>query len=578
MGQDVIDDPNEGVIDRIYDVAIDPSRLEQLIEIWTQQFDGATNPLSLAHPDLASHVRRAEAILETTQSSRASGQEMPTWWVGTFKNAAFVLNTNCLVVAANRAAQQVLNVAPGAGLDSLPFHAEDIACLRTALSGQSRERGNNATLLLRNRSDDAIFVFHVTPTLNGEKGYCGIATSAHVWPEPLGGLLASAFDLTLAETEVLKDLTFGFSVKEIAARRMRLETTVRTQVRRLLEKTSTRNLIELVRTTMVLMDIAHERDQAGPRRSSSHGVPASLRRHEIARIVSIKVGQGRNLDFLSVGQPDGAAFFMLPTDAGFTRLTASAEDWIADQGLRMVVPIRAGYGNSDLPAAGYNAMELFVEDILAIANHAGIVRCPVLAFADDLHTAVSLAATAPQRFTAIIGVGAVMPASERRHMQRMPTWTRFVIHNARHAPRTMPFVGLAIMGFVKSLGQRQFLESALASSPADVKALQNTELQSALLRNDNVAFQSKHFHKAWAAWAVANYGKDWQDMLVSATVPITLFAGTEDPFSPIETVREFTALTPAIELREYADCGQLLYHLWPEFLAEIRRHLLADPA
>ena len=102
---------------------------------------------------------------------------------------------------------------------------------------QSRERGNNATLLLRNRSDEATFVFHVTPALNGEKGYCGIATSAHVWPEPLGGLLASAFDLTLAETEVLKDLTFGFSVKEIAARRMRLETTVRTQVRRLLEKT-----------------------------------------------------------------------------------------------------------------------------------------------------------------------------------------------------------------------------------------------------------------------------------------------------------------------------------------------------
>ncbi|MDX2307344.1 MAG: LuxR C-terminal-related transcriptional regulator [Hyphomicrobium sp.] len=570
-------DLREAMIGGIYDVAVDPSRLEELVTIWSDMFDGARGPLNFASPELVTHVERAAAILEKSQSLPSDTSKSPAQWTTAFRNAAFVVNGIGLVVASNEAAARKLQISPGSSLDALPLESEDVERLHTYLSAPQRARANNATLLMRSRSSDATVVLQITPTLNGHKDLTGVSTSFHVWPENLSALLASAFNLTVSETEVLKDLTFGYPVKEIAARRNRLETTVRTQVRRLLERTSTRNQVELVRMTMVLMDLAHTVDDNKPKPGTARRAAKQRDRSGLAETCSLKVGQGRKLEYLSIGAPDGDAFVMLPTDGGFTRLTESAETWISRQHLKMIVPIRAGYGNSDFAPAGENALRVLVEDIIAIADSLGIARCPILAFTDDFHTAVELAATEPNRFTAIVGVGAVMPASEPRHLKRMPAWTRFVIHNARFAPRTMPFVGLAIIGFVRSLGPRHFLESALGSSPADIQALQDVEVQAALLRGDNVALQSKSFHRAWAAWAVANYGEDWQHKLLACKVPITLFAGVQDPFSPIETVREFAERKPDLKLIEYADCGQLLYRHWPEFLGEIRQALLAEP-
>lgn len=71
----------------------------------------------------------------------------------------------------------------------------------------------------------------------------------------------------------------------------------------------------------------------------------------------------------------------------------------------------------------------------------------------------------------------------------------------------------------------------------------------------------------------SNYAVDWSGKLAACPVPMILYAGDQDPFAPIETTREFAAITPRITLHEIADAGQLLYPWWPEFLCTVQRHL-----
>lgn len=59
----------------------------------------------------------------------------------------------------------------------------------------------------------------------------------------------------------------------------------------------------------------------------------------------------------------------------------------------------------------------------------------------------------------------------------------------------------------------------------------------------------------------------------ASPVPMSLYVGHQDPFAPIETTREFAAITPGIKLHEFPERGQLLYPEWPRFLGEVRRLL-----
>jgi pimeloyl-ACP methyl ester carboxylesterase/DNA-binding CsgD family transcriptional regulator len=557
-------------IDQIYDVAIDPLRLEGLVQLWSKKFD--SDEAVAPQENVVEHVHRASRILEKHGYRGASVYETHALWVNGFTNAAFVLNTQGIVVESNAAAQAALQMTPGASIAALPFLPESVAQLKRILKLPSDAQKTQPTLLMLGNASDVVSILHVTFNLGGENNYVGIATSVQAWPKKLNGMLMAAFSLTVAEIEVLKDLSLGHSVRAIVVRRNRLEPTVRTQVRSLLEKTATRNQVELVRTTLALMEIVQERSAQRPmiatELESAHPSEPGL---DFLRF-NVKYGNQQNLECHSIGDKSGKPFFMLPTDAGFTRLTPSAENWLKDRGLRMIVPIRPGYGGSTMPSKRNRLMDAMTEGVLACADHLSVDCFPILSFADDFHTAVHVANHAPERVSKIIGVGAVMPTTQRRHVRRMPAWTRFVVANARLAPGLMHFVSLAIMSYAKSLGPKRFLESILSTSKPDLETLQEPEIQLALLRGDNVALTSKNLSKTWAAWSVANYGVDWEQKLMSCTVPTTLFSGTLDPFSPIETVREFAALNRRISLREYPGRGQLLYDMWQDFLGEVEQY------
>jgi DNA-binding NarL/FixJ family response regulator len=77
-----------------------------------------------------------------------------------------------------------------------------------------------------------------------------------VWPEGFETTVQEAFGLTGAEVEIVRGITLGLPVKDIAEARGRSAETVRTQLRSILAKTETHSQSELVRVVLGLMDVA----------------------------------------------------------------------------------------------------------------------------------------------------------------------------------------------------------------------------------------------------------------------------------------------------------------------------------
>ena len=64
------------IVDRLYDVALDPIRLEELVDVWEGRLGrldarpGAPEPLE--DPDIEAHVRRATVFLDRYEATRGA--------------------------------------------------------------------------------------------------------------------------------------------------------------------------------------------------------------------------------------------------------------------------------------------------------------------------------------------------------------------------------------------------------------------------------------------------------------------------------------------------------------------------
>jgi pimeloyl-ACP methyl ester carboxylesterase/DNA-binding CsgD family transcriptional regulator len=560
------------LVDRVYDIAVAPERMDQLIDSWTARLDGADSPRDfevLVEPGILEHVQRAERVLREliAVSSQQNGSARD--WTEASRAASLVVNRSGVVIAASVTAQRLLEIELGNTLGVLPAIPEDVAHLVGIIESLGTATESETRLLrLRRQGDGSPILIRIVEGVGGNPEQIGLLTSILAWPARLSDRLASTFGLTQAEGEVLKDLTLGHSVSEVAERSGRLESTIRSHVRALLGKCGTRSQLELVRLVLGLLDVAGEEPLIAPLRGPPGISPESNHYN------TLNLADGRRLDYLVIGDPRGRPFLMLPTDMGFTRLPPKAESWLGESHMRMVVPVRAGYGRSSPLPRRRDAFAVAIEDMQALCDHLGMARTPVLAFCDDFHLAVAFACAKPRRVTAIIGVGPTMPATEMKHFRRMPRWTRFIYANARYAPRAVPYVTMAFFQAIRRLGPKRFLQTVMASAPADLKVLEDDEVLTAMLRGTEISVGPRFTaHAAWAAGALSNYAVDWSARLASCPAPMILFAGDQDPFAPIETTREFAAMLPRVTLHELAGHGQLLYPVWPRFLGEVRRHL-----
>lgn len=568
-GKSIGDEAKAEIVDRLYEVALDPIRLEDLLDVWEARIAplraGASDS-AIEDAELETHVGRASVFLDRFEATRPDGgyrpllDEVP-------RRAAFVSDGHA-IVAFNAVAAEVLGLAEGDGLGELPFDPADLETLGAEIRQIASGRGGKvATLRIRRSQGGAPVILRLSRVESAHKKPLALVLSTELaWPAGFDETVQEAFGLTRAEAEIVQGICLGHPVREIARRRRRSAETVRTQLRSILAKTETHSQSELVRVVLGLMDVASippGRSGRGP-----GGRPAA----EVA-MRTLRLGDGRSLDWIEFGAADApgtAPVLYMHLDYGLIRWPRRAEREAARRGLRIVVPVRAGYGGSSPVPRGADHVTAVALDYAAVLDHLGLSRAAVLALGADLRFALKLSLLRPDLVTGILGCAAQLPLSTAAQYERMDKWQRFILANARYAPKVLPFLVKAGFSLARRLGKERFFAQVNGGSPADMATFADPEVREAVLRGSDVTLSDAYSaHEAFAQECLS-CERDWSDLIHAARVPVRLLQGDQDPQTPVQTVREQMALFPALDVTFLPGTGQLLFFReWRRALDEL---------
>ncbi|MGL5010748.1 MAG: alpha/beta fold hydrolase [Paracoccaceae bacterium] len=568
-------DQKAEIVDRLYDVAIDPIRLEDLLDVW----EGSAAPLragaiELDDPEIEAHLTRASVFLDRYEAARpevghrAILSEIP-------RAAAFLSDGGALIAACNRAATVAFGIRDGGAMSDLPFDAEDVATLRNQMrkvAGGRPDSGHvEKVVILRIRSltTGSPVLVRISPVESAARPPLALAMSTElVWPAGFATTVQEAFGLTPAEVGVVQGITLGLPLKSIAEERGRSVETVRTQLRSILSKTETHSQSELVRVVLGLMDVAFlPAEDPGP----ASGAVGQLADIPFSSVIG---PDGRRLEYLTFGAPTGRAVLYMHLDFGFVRWPARAERAAAKRGLRIIVPVRAGYGRTPLHARGGDYIADVVADYAAVLDHLGVDSTVIIPMGADLRFALALAAARPGLVRGIVGAACMLPARTAAQYERMDKWQRFILANARYAPKVLPFLVKAGFSLARRLGKAKFFMQVNGGSPADMAAFAVPEVRDAVLAGSEVCMSATHLAAEAFTRECISSERDWSALIRANRVPVKLLQGDQDPQSPVQTIRELAADHPQLDVEFIADTGQLLlFTHWPRVLDEVEQML-----
>ncbi|MGA0540143.1 LuxR C-terminal-related transcriptional regulator [Neotabrizicola sp. VNH66] len=552
------------IVDRLYDVALDPIRLEELLEVWeghaaALRVGPVDRAMTLDDPEIVAHLRRATVFLDRFEPAREGGafrsilDDIP-------RSAAFVSDGGSMVTACNRAAAVAFGLSEGCAFATLPFEAEDRALLAGEIRRVAGGRAEKVvTLRIRSAVTGGPVILRVS-RVEAEAPLALVLSTELVWPEGFAGLVQEAFGLTGAEVEIVRGITLGLPVREIAEARGRSAETVRTQLRSILQKTETHSQSELVRVVLGLMDVAGIPVEGGGAAGRPGGLPPRM-------LEELRLADGRRLTWIEFGDPQGAPVLFLHLDYGLIRWPAAAERAAQARGLRIIVPVRAGYGRTDPHGRGTDHILGVTLDYAAVLDHLGVTDAIALPLGADLRFAMNLSILRPDLIRGILGCACQLPLRTAAQYERMDKWQRFILANARYAPKVLPFLVQAGFALARRLGKEAFFRQVNGGSPADLETFARPEVAEAILEGSDTCLTRKwSAHEAFTRECISSE-KDWSGIVLATKVPVTLLQGDQDPQTPVQTVRELMAEFPHLSVRFVPQTGQLLFFAeWPMVL------------
>lgn len=573
-------DTRDAAIERLYDVALDPARFETLLDVWESALKplreeaGFQSVMLLNDPVISNHFKRAEEILDTF-AARGSRAAFDAALAPFDRVAAFLLDDQLQVAAANPAAQSVLRLTSGCPVEDIAVNREDVTEICKASQALfARNATESAVLRVRSSARGHFVVLRLQPVqLQGQGNFILAASSEVCCPEGFADLLNSAFGLTPAEAGVVQALVECCSIKEIAEQRGRSVDTVRAQIKSIQSKTETHSQVELVRLALSMMDMSLLSPQVdpGPRKVTPR--ENGLQPLEFERLV---LRDGRRMDYLRLGDPAGRPLLFLPLDFGLVRWPATAEAAARAQGICAIVPVRAGYGRSEMIAKARDYDEEFIHDLLELLGALDVARCPILTLGDDSFYGFELARRYPERFGALIACAGVLPLTRREQYERMEKWHRFIIAGAKYTPHLLPFMVKAGFFMARKMGKRGFVHAVYGNCQSDIDTFEDPEVFEAMVTGSNVALADDCVaHEAFSRMMLGGQLQDWSDTVraVQGSLPVIFVNGAEDPQVPLGTLQEFQQDYPWIDYRIHHDAGQLVFFRhWRTVLDEVEKH------
>ena len=569
-------DSAHDLIDHLYETSVDPERLFDLIRAWDARIGGsdperAVMPGGLGSTPFVRHVERALAVLDEVHALEF--RKLDDVLAG-IPSAAMVLTEAGIVVAANEPARVGFGMYPGGSIRLLPVSATERADLadRVATVALGPELRDDIVELRPEGRARSVRVHLRTLGAGTARRHALAVSSEQVWIEAVGDVLTRVFALTGAEVALFRRLTEGETVADICQATGRTEGTVRSQLHSVLAKTGARTQVELARlATMLLHAVAFD----PPARPGDHAGPLALDRHTR----HLRLADGRKLAVLRFGDPAGHPVLWMHSSMGLFQPTRSAELALRRRKLKIIVPIRAGYGSSDPAPAERDPLDVAVADAAELMTQAGIERCPVVAAWYEIRAGLMLAHAAPERVVHIVGIGAAFPIRRIEQFRRLQPAGRVFVACARYMPQALPFLARAARTRMLRSGVDEYVQATYRETPADARAFMDPEIADAVI----AAFTRLHAdygrpEDAFGAELV-RCQQPWPARRGDVGCPLTLIHGEQDGTAPHLTALDYCATYPRWRYIGFPDAGQLVALVrWREVLDVIEHGPDAVPA
>jgi pimeloyl-ACP methyl ester carboxylesterase/DNA-binding CsgD family transcriptional regulator len=546
------------IVRHFYDDSVTPERVQEIISRW----DAAVPDDPAVDGDRSRSLAFAQALgraLDLFEQLHACNLDNLDEILGRMRGAAMAVAPETgIILALNDQARITFGLERDLSLRQMPLARESIELLCERMADLGRHpRPAEDLVRLDPVAGDRVIHAHLRRLSDCRSSPVLVMTGEQAWPVEASVFLARVFRLTPAETEVLRHLATGGTVATVARVTARSKGTIRSQIHSVLEKTGAATQVELVRLVTLIIQTAAWPEDAGGKAS-----PVSEPTHRFLRLAD-----GRRVELLTLGDPAGDPVVWLHTYYGLFRLPRQAELALAARGLRLVIPLRAGWGGSDPLPAGGSALGTAVGDLREVMAALGIVVAPIVAPGDDIRIALMLARAAPEAVSQIIGLGCGFPILNDEQYRRLMPVARIARACARYQPRVLPIMAKAFRTTMLRYGIDRYMRGMVSTSVADSRALTDPEVAAAHVAG--VRYMYGHDARAEAAFCreMREFVEPWPDGLGAVPCPVTLLHGAQDMNAPLDTAQEYCGRYPQWRLRVFPDEGQYVGLVrWPELL------------
>ncbi|MGB7316389.1 MAG: LuxR C-terminal-related transcriptional regulator [Planktotalea sp.] len=560
----------EKFVEQLYDIALDPNSLEAFIDAWNDAgLDASVARQTIKAIDqfdeaYQAHLSRADTFLSREVDA---GEESDLAAILTpFKGlAAFIVDLNLQIVASNAGAQQAFGIEDGAQLTALNLPRDALDAVQTSVRDVFRNTASPDRLLkIEFPGHLRIALFQVRILKSAyevtAKHALVVTTRLH-WQEALGHTLEEVFGLTAAEQGVVRAMVEGLDAKSIALDRGTSEGTVRGQIKSILSKMNARAQSEVIRLVMSLSEVSQT---AIPKEAQSRSAPILIASDWLDAEVwkpfkTLVLPDGRRMDYHDMGPVTGKPVLYSHMGYCIARWHAPMIKLAFSQGLRIICPIRAGYGQSDSIDPKSDVLKSTREDTLHLLEHLGIARLPYLTQGNDLIFAADFTGHFPEMISEIIGLCARPCLPGDRHYSGMGKWHRFFLSTAKHAPHLLKFSAKAAFAMARRVGPAETFRQINQRSAADVKMIDDKALHPVLYSNAELILGKSNDVAQTYAHEVLATEADWSHLMLKCKDTKTWFVnGGQDPATDIATIAEYRETYPWIDIEVISDAGQLL--------------------
>lgn len=400
---------------RLAELAPDPESYEALTDELALFAGAESDKLHQMQSDIGHSLDEALSDVMLLQQRESLSVEVSTL-LERFAVPSFLVRADGRIVSRNESAMQVFETPDNATAIDLPFDLQQAEPLDEMVARVAHLRGGNQPLHLRRgflRETDRMITLVLLPTQVGADLAPGLLMFVidPVMHDQAIDLLAQAHGLTDAEKDILKAFGDGKPIKDIAQKRGRSLSTIRTQFQRLLEKTGAGSQAELMRSTQALSNFVHDL-----------GDVVDVASHPTRNRLDILRPEGRSVDVLISGDRTGTPVIFV-TGAFLHSFPPVIEAAFCDAGICVLAICRPGFGRTSVVPKGQDRVTCIAQDTQAVLSQLGVSSAPFLVHSSGIPAALDMAHVLGAVMQRIVIIGGMAPLHHMRaHAAKARVW------------------------------------------------------------------------------------------------------------------------------------------------------------